>query len=184
MKVIDVKNYGMFWIRMTVRLLSVIAAWFTTDWFNLTYGIYAYFFSSIVLDIVFFKLLRLKESNFKSPGYFKHKFQSSPGHYDRYVGAVINAKAVTFVLAHGVFLAPYFKAPIEIVNGLFALCLIVIVFRYSFKFGYHQLKIVNNEEAKFFQREHVSTSGEYGRIGDGLPGWRMGIYTGDEHHRG
>lgn len=166
----------MFWIRMTVRLLSITAAFFTAKWFSLTYGLYAYFMTSVVLDIVFFKVLRLKESNFKSQGYFKHKFQSSPGHYDRYVSAVINVKAVTFVLAHGVFFMSYFKAPIEVINYLFAICLTAIVFRYGFKFGYHSLKEVGEEESKIYNHPQPDYNGPRGN------GYLNGVYTGDPNH--
>lgn len=103
MKIVDIKNYGWFWIRMTVRLLSLVSAFFTAKWFSLAYGLYSYFMTSVVLDVLFFKVLRLKESNFKSPGYFKHTLQSTPAHYDRYVNSVVNAKIISFLLAHGVF---------------------------------------------------------------------------------
>ena len=176
MKVVDIKNYGWFWIRMTVRLLSLVSAFFTTKWFNLAYGLYAYFVTSVVLDVLFFKVLRLKESNFKSPGYFKHKLQSTPAHYDRYVSSVVNAKIVTFLLVHLVFLVPYFKDPIEIINVLFILVTTVIVFRYSFKFGYHQLKEVGEEESKIYNPPQPNYNGPRGN------GYLNGVYTGDSNH--
>lgn len=172
---IDVKNGGWFWIRMTVRLLSIVAAFFTTKWFSLAYGLYAYFMTSVVLDVLFFKVLRLKESNFKRPGYFKHALQNTPAHYDRYVSSVVNAKAVTFLLAHSVFLVSYFKEPMEVINVIFMVVLTTVVFRYGFKFGYHQFKKdVGGEEIKYhpspIRNEH---------IGHGMVGWKGSIYTGN-----
>ncbi|KAB2835371.1 MAG: hypothetical protein F9K49_03870 [Caedimonadaceae bacterium] len=179
MKIVDIKNYGWFWIRMTVRLLSLVSAFFTTKWLSLTYGLYAYFVTSVVLDVWFFKTMRLKESNFKSPGYFKHKFQSTPAHYDRYVSSVINAKIVTFLLAHLIFLIPGFKFPIEAINILFIFSVTVIVFRYGFKFGYHQLKEVREEEVTNYIPKQPER-----RTGYGLPGYVAGVYTGDSRDIG
>lgn len=182
MNVIFVKNYGLFWLRISIRILSLLSAFIVGKFFNPAFFIYAYFATSLLLDILLFKDLKLKESRFKKAGYFEKKFNSSPEHYDRYTHSVINAKLVAFVLTHLVLLLP-FKTSIEglmvIVSSVYGICLTAIVFRYGFKYGYHELKAVSEEESKLYKPRPA----EFPR-GYGVTGWRCGVYTGNPNDVG
>lgn len=199
MNVIFVKNYGLFWLRISIRILSLLSAFIVGKFFNTAFFIYAYFATSLLLDILLFKVIKLKESNFKRQGYFEKKFNSSAEYYDQYTHSVINAKLVAFVLAHLIIFIPFktnFEGLVMLVSGVYGVCLTAIVFRYGFKYGYHKLKAVSEEEARDYKISYPDKITSYESIqcnsspfierrpSYGLSGWSGAVYTGNPHDIG
>ncbi|MBX9697470.1 MAG: hypothetical protein K2X53_05255 [Alphaproteobacteria bacterium] len=170
---------GRFFLRTTTRIISIVTALVIGSLLQGEYIAYAFFSASLLLEIIFFKVLKLRESSYKDSDFFT-KQGSTPKIFDRYKATVLNWKICLFVIAHSLFFIIPEGAPLPskvLFIGLFYGVLIMIVsIIISFKYGYLEFRPGEGKNKGFPVTER--------KTGYGLPGYVAGVYTGDSRDIG
>jgi hypothetical protein len=170
---------GRFFLRTTNRLLSLISAVAIVSLTRAEYMFYAFFSTSLLLDIFFFKIFKLRESSYKDVDYFTSQ-GSTPKIFDRYKATVLNWKICLFIIAQSLFFVIPEGAPlpsqalfIGLFYGVLNMIASIII---SFKYGYLEFRPGEGKMKEFPVTER--------RTGYGLPGYVAGVYTGDSRDIG
>lgn len=168
-------------LKTTNRIFSTLFALISGYFVNWMITVYTYILVSVALDIVFYKFLKLKESSYKKPEFF-YKKDFTGEEYDCFKLSLLNARIIVLILTHSLILFDVNLPWVNYLPFISIICIFAMFFATIYvghRYGYHTA--IKN--TKNWDSPSISHA-EYDRIGDGLPGWRMGTYTGDEHHRG
>lgn len=172
------QNNKQLLLKTTNRIFSAMSAIIAGYCINWVITIYAYILTSIVLDVIFYKLLKLRESFYKNPEFFSERDMTGE-EYDRFKISLLNARIIVFIIAHSLILFDMNIPWINYLPFISIVCIFAMFFATIYvghRYGYLEFRPGEGKFEEFYTAER--------KTGYGLPGYVAGVYTGDPHDIG